>query len=264
MRMARRSRAEIEALLANTKLAGTDLAHSRSNNLQHIHRLVNGDPGVTLGIDLIHDHLEASPMQPQQVLELIAGITCCSKDLDQVEGGGYISPSSTYEGLRQAAMALRGAVEQQATILFASGHPRNMTQAYEELAGWLRSRGCEVVTDSPVGITHEELTLALDGSVYVVTRDGAPAHTHDYQPMQELLRRIGPVGIAVADHGFAGATLNLGIPTVCVMDTNDPGVAVAAALGAPVTVVPLNDNSPGEVVREIAGIIIELAEGFDR
>ena len=45
------------------------------------------------------------------------------------------------------------------------------------------------------------------------------------------------------------------------MDTNDPGVALAATLGAPVTVVPLNDNSPGEVVCEIADILMAMIEG---
>ena len=40
-----------------------------------------------------------------------------------------------------------------------------------------------------------------------------------------------PPDLVVADHGFAGEAINRDIPTVAVMDTNDPGLAVAK-LGA--------------------------------
>lgn len=264
MTVTRRSRAQIEELLTELSLAGPNLAHSRETNVENVHRLVAGDPGVTLGIDLVHERLRtAGPLDPQEALDLIAGMTGCSKDIGYRAGLGYIDPAATYEGLREAALAIRGAVEREETFLFASGHPENMDEAYEELAAWVRERGCSVIAEEPVDIVHHDVRLALDGSVYAVERNGQTVHTHDYQPMEELLKRLPPVGFAVADHGFAGATLNRGIPTVCVMDTNDPGVAIAGALGAPVIVVPLNDNCPAHAVRAIAGIIRELAEGPD-
>lgn len=265
MRQARRSRAEIEALLAELRLAGSNLAHTRVNNLAHVQRLVDSDPGVTLGIDLIHEQIRQSPLQAEQVLDLISSMTGCSKDMSFTEGLGYISPSAAYEGLRKAAVAIKGAVDQNASFLFATGHPHSMTDAYQDLADYVSACGCEVVGDDPSGVDeYHGQKLELLGSVYVVTVAGLPAHTHRHEHMRDLLNRIPPVGMAVADHGFAGAALNLGIPTVCVMDTNDPGVAVAAALGAPVTVVPLNDNSPREAVREIAGIIEEFIEGLEQ
>lgn len=267
MKVERRSRQQIEATLAESKLAGPNLAHSRSNNLNNVHRLVRGDSGVTLGIDLIHQQLRRDSLTPEQVLDLIANITGCSKDITREEGQGYISPAAVYEGLRRAAAALQEAIAQQCSFLFATGHPKNMLEAYQQLAGYVRSKGCEVIAQPPRGIEYNSLKLEIRGSVYVVTYGGEPVHTHNHEHMRELLTQAPPVGIAVADHGFAGAALNLGIPTVCVMDTNDPGVAVAAALGAPVTVVPLNDNSPGDIVRAIGGIIeefIETAEGTER
>lgn len=252
----------MESLLVERKIAGPNLAHSRANNLANIHRLTDGDHGVTLGIDLIHEQIRQSPLSAQQVLDLIAGITRCSQHLAYEEGLGYINPSATYEGLCEAADRLRGGIEQRCSFLFASGHPKNMAPAYEELATYVRSRGCEVIAGSPEGTPeYDGLCLDLRGSVYVVTRDGEPAHTHGHRHAQALLERVGPVGMAVADHGFGGAALNLGIPTICVMDTNDPGVAVAAALGSPVTVVPLNDNLPGDVLHVLADIIIEMIDG---
>ena len=52
------------------------------------------------------------------------------------------------------------------------------------------------------------------------------------------------VDLVVADHGFAGAAIAAGVPTIAVMDTNDPAFAVVAGRGADVTVVPMDDNRP--------------------
>lgn len=76
--------------------------------------------------------------------------------------------------------------------------------------------------------------------------DGASLrHTHDPAPMRRILEEIGAVDLVVADHGFAGAAVVGGIPTVAVMDTNDPALAVVARRGAErLTVVPMDDNRP--------------------
>ncbi|MDQ3326901.1 MAG: phosphatase [Chloroflexota bacterium] len=262
MTATRHSRQEIEERLADQKLSGANLAHSRANNLAHVRRLVNADQGVTLGIDLVHQHLEHAPMEAEHVLQLIASITGCSSDIHYEDGFGYISPAATYDGLRAAATAMRDAIEQRASLIFASGHPKNMAAAYEQLAAYAAAQGCPVINEDPSGIEeYFGQRLELRGHVYLVTDRGEPAHTHRHEYMRDLLRRTPPVGLMIADHGFAGAALNLGIPTICVMDTNDPGVALAATLGAPVTVVPLNDNSPGEVVCEIADILMAMIEG---
>ena len=50
--------------------------------------------------------------------------------------------------------------------------------------------------------------------------------------------------LVVADHGFVGAAIAAGIPTVAIMDTNDPALAVVAGRGADVTVIPMDDNRP--------------------
>ncbi len=62
--------------------------------------------------------------------------------------------------------------------------------------------------------------------------------------MQSILREAGAADLVVADHGFAGAAVAAGIPTVAIMDTNDPALAVVAGRGADLTVVPMDDNRP--------------------
>jgi ribosomal protein S2 len=62
--------------------------------------------------------------------------------------------------------------------------------------------------------------------------------------MRDLLRELDGIDLVVADHGFAGAAIAVGIPTVAVMDTNDAALAVVARRGAHLTVVPMDDNRP--------------------
>jgi hypothetical protein len=63
--------------------------------------------------------------------------------------------------------------------------------------------------------------------------------------MRRILGEIGAPDLVVADHGFAGAAVAEGIPTVAIMDTNDPALAVVARRGAEgLTVIPMDDNRP--------------------
>ncbi len=46
----------------------------------------------------------------------------------------------------------------------------------------------------------------------------------------------------MADHGFAGAAIELGIDTLSVADVNDPALVVAKHLGMTETVIVMDDN----------------------
>ena len=70
-------------------------------------------------------------------------------------------------------------------------------------------------------------------------------HTHSPEPMQALLAAAGDRPLAdlvVADHGWAGAAGQAGLPVVGFADTNDPALFLAAAEGGVDVVVPLDDN----------------------
>jgi hypothetical protein len=73
--------------------------------------------------------------------------------------------------------------------------------------------------------------------------------------MRDVLRELGAVDLVVADHGFAGAAIASGIPTVAVMDTNDPALAVAARRGADLTIVPMDDNRPQNSYASALGVL---------
>jgi hypothetical protein len=97
-------------------------------------------------------------------------------------------------------------------------------------------------------------------SVAFLSDTCAALHTHDSEPMALMLDDAEQQpDLVVADHGFAGEAINRGIPTVAVMDTNDPGLAVAKTLGANVVLVPMNDNRPNVVTREAAELVKKIA-----
>lgn len=67
-------------------------------------------------------------------------------------------------------------------------------------------------------------------------------HTHSAEPMEALLAAVDPPDVVLADHGFAGAAIERGIPTIAVMDINDAALSVAWAEGKDITIVPMDDN----------------------
>jgi hypothetical protein len=90
-----------------------------------------------------------------------------------------------------------------------------------------------------------------------LTDGGSILHTHSHWPMEQILGSGEPIDLVFGDHGFAGAAIHAGIPTVAVMDTNDTALAVAWAMGREVTLIPLDDNRPPDVYLPLAELIEE-------
>jgi hypothetical protein len=106
---------------------------------------------------------------------------------------------------------------------------------------------------------HVQVSDSING-VAILSDTCAALHTHDSRPMELMLNDAPqPPDLVIADHGFAGEAINRGIPTVAVMDTNDPGLAVAKKLGANLVLVPMNDNRPNVVTREAAELVRRMA-----
>jgi len=115
---------------------------------------------------------------------------------------------------------------------------------YLGLSRWAQELGGDVLTVETRGRYERGVSLDWAESVAALGDGASLFHTHDPEPMRDVLRQTGAVDLVVADHGFAGAAIAAGVPTVVVMDTNDPAFAVVAGRGADVTVVPMDDNRP--------------------
>jgi hypothetical protein len=180
-------------------------------------------------------------------------------DKEENPGRGCIDPVRTAAGLAEAGERTGAVAASGGRLVFATGHPGAMILYYLGLARWARELGGDVLTVETRGRYERGVSLDWAESVAALGDGASLFHTHDPEPMRDVLRQTRAVDLVVADHGFAGAAIAAGIPTVVVMDTNDPAFAVVAGRGADVTVVPMDDNRPLNVYATALDIIRKSA-----
>lgn len=255
----------IERKLTKLRLSGADLSHTRKNNVEAVKRMVDGDSYATFGIRMVVDHVTSDSLQADDALKIVAAQTKCSQDINYTEGRGYISPSSTIKGLKATAAAIRRVSSEGGNVLFATGHPGSMIDYYIELADMVRKLGGHVldlakgqIVFQGTDMDHVKVVDSIN-SVAFLSDTCSALHSHDSRPMELMLHDAKKLpDLVLADHGFAGEAINLGIPTIAIMDTNDPGLAIAKKLGANVVLVPMNDNRPNIVTREAAELVKQM------
>ncbi len=225
--------------LLDAGVAGTRTSHGAEDNLRKIGLLLEKDEANTFGMeDLLLD------VGFEEVYEAVERRIGYPPDREETPGRGCIDPARTAAGLVEAGNRIREVAEAGGRLLFATGHPGALILYYLGLSRWAQELGGEVVTARTRGRYQRGVSLDWAGPVGTLGNGASLFHTHDPEPMRDVLGQTGPVDLVVADHGFAGAAIATGVPTVVAMDTNDPAFAVVAARGADVTVVPMDDNRP--------------------
>lgn len=225
--------------LLEAGVAGTCTSHGAENNLYKIGLLLEKDEANTFGMEyLLRD------VSFEEAYDAVAHQIGNPPDREETEGRGCIDPARTASGLVEAGERISDAAISGGRLIFATGHPGALMLYYLGLARWAEELGGEVVTVETRGRYERGVSLDWAESVAALGDGASLFHTHDTEPMRDVLRQAGDVDLVVADHGFAGAAIASGVPTVTVMDTNDPALAVVAGRGADVTVVPMDDNRP--------------------
>lgn len=220
-------------------VAGTRTSHGADNNLYKIGLLLEHDGANTFGME---DLLRGVGFD--EAYEAVTRQIGNPPDREETSGRGCIDPARTASGLLDAGERIREVAASGGRLILATGHPGAMLLYYLGLARWVEGLGGRLLTPGERGRHQKGVSLDWAGSVGTLGDGASLFHTHDPDPMREVLGRAGPVDLVVADHGFAGAAIASNIPTVAVMDTNDPAIAVVAGRGADVTVVPMDDNRP--------------------
>ncbi len=226
--------------LVSAGVAGTSTSHGAENNLYKIGLLLEGDVDHTFGMEELLK--EASF---EEAYEAATYYTGHPPDKEETGGRGCIDPAHTAAGLLEAGERIRANAEAGGSFIFATGHPGALLSYYLGLARWVEDLGGRALTAKTQG-RYKRRGVPLDwvGPVGALGDGASLWHTHSADPMRDLLQELGAVDLVVADHGFAGAAIAAQIPTVAVMDTNDPALAVVAQRGADLTVVPMDDNRP--------------------
>ncbi|MCA1688305.1 MAG: phosphatase [Actinobacteria bacterium] len=225
--------------LLEAGVAGTNTSHGAENNLYKIELLLKGDAGHTLGMEeLLRD------ASFEEAYEAVTYLTGHSPDREETLGRGCIDPARTAAGLLKAGERVRAVAEAGGSFVFATGHPGALLFYYLGLARWVEELGGEPLIAEIGGSYGRGVPLDWVGPVGALGDGASLFHTHSPDPMRDVLGELGVVDLVVADHGFAGAAIASGIPTVAIMDTNDPALAVAARRGADLAIVPMDDNRP--------------------
>jgi hypothetical protein len=222
--------------IVETQVAGSGTGHAREHNLLAIQKFVDGDPHCAWNFPNPRDYAF------NDVLGMIASLTGCSSDPGHRVGDGYISPNRTLAGLEQGALRIADTARRGGTFLLATGHPGSMLSYYLGVAGIIEALGGRLITPARGLEVPPKCVLDYVGPVAVLTDRSNLLHTHDFSQMEDMLAEAGDVDMVVADHGYAGAAIEAGIPTIATMDTNDPALAVWKRAGADLTIIPIDDN----------------------
>jgi hypothetical protein len=225
--------------LLRAGVAGTNTSHGAENNLYKIGRLLEGDESQTFGMEAL---LEGTSFE--EAYEAVTRQTGHPPDKEETGGRGCIDPARTAAGLVEAGERVRAVAEAGGTFVLATGHPGALLSYYLDLAAWVEELGGETLIVRTPGRYEKNSYLDWVGPVGALGNGASLLHTHGAEPMRDLLQKLDGIDLVVADHGFAGAAIAAGIPTVAIMDTNDPSLAVVAHRGAALTVVPMDDNRP--------------------
>lgn len=237
------SRDELRDHLLRTRIAGA-VATSRENNLEKYRSLALRDPYYLFGltIDERWDYRE--------VLALMAKAVGVDPDPAREEGPDTIDPERTLDALDAMADRIAAALRApRPRLLLATGHPTGLLTVHLALARFATAHGA-VLLHPAEGRRYRswrgratQLIRYLDG-VAMLDERGAFVHTHEAGPMEMMLAELGDdrPDLVIADHGWAGAAGEAGVPVVGFADSNDPALFVGEADGKIEVTVPLDDN----------------------
>jgi len=236
--------------LLDAGVAGNCTSHGAENNIYKIGLLLELDEANTFGME---DLLRGVGFE--EAYDAVTHQIGNPPDREENPGRGCIDPTRTAAGLIEAGERIGSVAGSGGRMIFATGHPGAMILYYLGLARWAQVLGGDVLTVETRGRYRRGVSLDWAESVAALGDGASLFHTHDPEPMKDILRQTGAVDLVVADHGFAGAAIASGIPTVVVMDTNDPAFAVVAGRGADMTVVPMDDNRPLNAYRAALDVV---------
>ena len=234
------NRADLVRHLVDSAIAG-DVATPRASNIANITKMLDRRWDYHFGLRFERDW--AAP----DVLKVLADRVGVDPDIERVDGGDRIDPECTVEALDAAARMLAEAAAAGARVVVATGHPTGVLSLHLLAAERLAAAGAQVMTPAD-GMAvraehlHPRAHVRYLGRVAMLSNGADFLHTHAAEPMQALLGEGPRPDLVLADHGWAGAAAEAGIPTIGLADTNDPAMFVGAEEGKVAVAVPLDDN----------------------
>jgi hypothetical protein len=177
-----------------------------------------------------------------------------------IDGPGFIAPSSTIAAVQRHRERLAGlAREPGMRVVIGTGHPTGLLAHYQAISRRLQAAGAVLLTPAEgrqlrIGADGRPRELRYLDGVACVSDGASLRHTHASTYMEALLDEtgggLGAIDLVIADHGFAGAAIERGLPTLSIADVNDVALPLAQARGHTDGVLPIDDNlAPRTFVR---------------
>lgn len=240
--MTRPDLSQVASALVAAGITGPHQSHSRRNNISKINAMLDGDADGSFGLSGL-DRYSAT-----EVLGFLAELTGCSSDIEDECEFDTIDPDRTVAGIVAAATRLRDEAARGSALLAATGHPTGMLEHHIRVVDAYRRAGGKALQlredENFSSRSGRHVEVRYNGGVGCLADWGQLKHTHSSEAMERLLESEPWPDVVLGDHGFAGAAIERGIPTIAVMDINDPALAVAAAEGRDVVIIPMDDNRP--------------------
>lgn len=253
-------RKNLENTAVSSGITGEISMHDEKLNRQAISRMLVGDNYTLFGIRVVLQAIRKGHLDHDRASSIMAASLGIDERRFRQKGSSFIQPEITLERLVQMFTEIDLAIAAGETIALGTGHPGSMLQFYLLLEEYiLRAGGQVAVLTQPLRFVPG-LRLDTVDAVMVVSDRGSLHHTHDFKPWEAWLSKLGTKnypGLAIADHGFAGAAINAGIKTIGLHDVDDPGIPIAAVFGANVIPVPMNDNQLNIATAQIIRAIIQ-------
>jgi Phosphatase len=227
--------------LVASHLAGPVATSVGGSLLNHEH-LVSGHPEYTFGLS---DWRDATFEEAVAAMEAAGGRPRGMAGAGP-DDGAYIDPEAAVAAIALHRDRLAPFLSRPGgRVLVATGHPFALLAHYGALARSLVAAGTQVLR--PLEGRRKSVTTPdgkrasiryLDG-VACLYQGAALRNTHRPDYMEAMSLRPN---LVVADHGFAGAAIERGIPTLSIADVNDPALCLAQARGRTDGVLVIDDG----------------------
>jgi hypothetical protein len=224
------------------RIAGPPTHFGRDAVRAAVRALVNGDRRAQLGCDGLEG------CSPDEVREALAS----THGWDPNGARAVIDPDRTVAAIEAAGVRIAEAAQAGARIAVATAHPASLLALAQFVASEAAALGARVLVSDRAaidGMAGRELWWI--GGVAVLT-DGAALLASDGAG-DDWLFAVGRPDLVVADRAYAGCALRAGCEVVAWADLDAPALALAAARGRRMLVVPLEERRPAaayEVVED--------------
>jgi Phosphatase len=256
--MSQVSLADARAALISAGITGPHQSHERARNIAKIYALLDGGSEDGFGLSGLERYSAG------EVLGFMAEMTGCSSDVADMACDELIDPDKTIAGVISAAHRLTDHARRGGSLLVATGHPTGLLENHMRIADAFRHNGGKVLRlreEERLPLLSKAKEVRYVGGVGCLADWGRLLHTHSADAMEALLDVQPWPEIVLADHGFAGAAIERGIPAIAVMDINDYALAVAAAEGKDVIIIPMDDNRPPRLYEPVWRLFEQILRG---